>query len=742
MGVFSPVSILYLAPLAGAVVIYSHFEQLKTYFLFVWHCFIVPLGKTSDQKARLDKFYQGQAEVYDATRKGLLRGRNTMLAMSAEHLRVIRANHPNQRLVWVDVGGGTGWNVETMDKHFPISQFDAVYVVDLCKPLLEIAAKRFAARGWTNVYCLCQDATTFTLPEWSDGIRPKGSLGFISLSYSLSMIPSYHTLLDRLDYLLNPDLGLMAVVDFYASGKEPTPHEKAIGGQSKQVGWISRWFWQIWFDFDHVDLSPGRRDYVEYRFGTIKSYNGRNRFVLPFIVRIPYYIWIGCSRSRDTSRFAHAFEVEGGNLVGNCSPKHGPTVPALMQITGDEKTEFLPLPTQARKYLFGIAHPEPLPKPSAHAEFRTFIYSFTWEDPAVDMQHLNLSENDSIFAITSAGDNVLHYAINAKPRRIHAVDMNPCQGHLLELKLAAIKAFDHETFFSLFGDGKHPSFRQLLDGKLSAYLSSPAYQFWRLHSGSFDPSSSFYLRGYSGWALRIAHWLISLTGHNDDVKALCEARTLKEQDEVWRRCLRPVFVDGSVVQRLVDNPIFLWNALGVPKNQKEIFTKEGTVYEFIRDTLDPIGSHALLSQGAYHYLLCLLGHYTRESCPDYLSPRGFEALKANDGELLDSFRLHTDSIVNVLSGLSAGAITRAVIMDHLDWFAPGAGEVDEEVAEMRRALAPGGMVFWRSAAKRPWYNEVFERAGFVLECLGMREGPKRAIDRVNMYASFWKATKV
>lgn len=31
-----------------------------------------------------------------------------MLAMSAEHLRVIRANRPEERLVWVDVGGGTG----------------------------------------------------------------------------------------------------------------------------------------------------------------------------------------------------------------------------------------------------------------------------------------------------------------------------------------------------------------------------------------------------------------------------------------------------------------------------------------------------------------------------------------------------------------------------------------------------------------------------------------------------------
>lgn len=75
-----------------------------------------------------------------------------------------------------------------MDQHFPISQFDAVYVVDLCKPLLDIAQARFAAKGWTNVICICQDATTFTLPEWSDGVQPKGSLGFITMSYSLSMV--------------------------------------------------------------------------------------------------------------------------------------------------------------------------------------------------------------------------------------------------------------------------------------------------------------------------------------------------------------------------------------------------------------------------------------------------------------------------------------------------------------------------------------------------------------------------
>ena len=78
-------------------------------------------------------------------------------------------------------------------------------------------------------------------------------------------------LLDLIDYVLAPEEGLLAAVDFYTSGHQPGPHEKAIGGQSKECGWLSRWFWQIWFDFDHVSLGPQRREYLEYKFGTVRD---------------------------------------------------------------------------------------------------------------------------------------------------------------------------------------------------------------------------------------------------------------------------------------------------------------------------------------------------------------------------------------------------------------------------------------------------------------------------------------
>ena len=52
-------------------------------------------------------------------------------------------------------------------------------------------------------------------------------------------------------------------------------------------------------------------------------------------------------------------------------------------------------------------------------------------------------------------------------------------------------------------------------------------------------------------------------GMSGDVKRLCEAKTIEEQDTIWKGSLRKIFVQGSFVTRLVDNPIFLWNALGV-----------------------------------------------------------------------------------------------------------------------------------------------------------------------------------
>lgn len=153
----------------------------------------------------------------------------------------------------------------------------------------------------------------------------------------------------------------------------------------------------------------------------------------------------------------------------------------------------------------------------------------------------------------------------------------------MELKLAAIKCLEYEDFFALFGQGRHPNFRHLLDSKITPHLSSSAYQFWRINAESF--SSSFYLRGYSGWALRLAKLIFRLAGVSKDIDLLCNADTLQQQEEIWRNKLRPVLLNPLVVA-LLKNPVFCWNALGVPLNQRKMLLDEGAQTIFFSSVID------------------------------------------------------------------------------------------------------------------------------------------------------------
>ncbi|GAA6063494.1 hypothetical protein JCM10212_004453 [Sporobolomyces blumeae] len=751
---------------------------------FAWNCFLRPLGKTTSQESRLNSFYEGQASIYDKTRARLLRGRSTMLRLAAAHLLEQRRRDPSKKLVWVDIGGGTGWNVEEMFRYIPASEFDAVYLIDLSTPLLEVARRRVAERGWKNVHLLCQDATAFALPEWTeDGIDPEGALDFVTMSYSLSMMPDYLTLVDRIDRVLSSS-GLLGVVDFYVSARETSSVARVVGDvASRQCSYWSRLFWLHWFELDHVDLHPSRRAYLEHRFATIKSFNARNGFILPGLISIPYYVSLHTSRRLDTTKANQAFEVDAGNTISA-------TPSPLLRPTASRTTSSTEIPDlalgvsaslnrqplvrrstrassrasdasdscridvapeqQLSAFHYGLKHYRvPYVAEKTHKEFRTWIYSFTWEDPAVDMEHLNLTEQDSVLCITSAGDNALHYAIAGKPRRIHTVDFNPCQGHLLELKLACINALEYEDFWMMFGEGKHPRFRELLDTKISPFLSSHAYQFWRKNDKVF--SDSFYMRGYSGHALRLAKIALWMTGLTKAAHDFCSADTLEKQKKIWDDKLRPVLLSKFITRVFLANPAFLWNALGVPMNQAKCFLDETSTEQFAIDTLDPVAYSTHIAGGAYHYQLCLEQKYTKKSCPLYLTREGFESLKANDGGALDCFRLHTDSINSVMTRLGKGSLTIAVIMDLQDWFpntvaSPATPSkpcaLTETIRTLHTALVPGGRVFFRSAGQKPWYLELYRREGFKVDLIHERPiGGKEHIDRVNMYASFYCCTK-
>ena len=66
------------------------------------------------------------------------------------------------------------------------------------------------------------------------------------------------------------------------------------------------------------------------------------------------------------------------------------------------------------------------------------VYNTCWEDPRLDREMLNLQPDSRVVMITSAGCNALDYLLDG-PAQIHAVDMNPRQNALLQLKIAMIQ---------------------------------------------------------------------------------------------------------------------------------------------------------------------------------------------------------------------------------------------------------------------------------------------------------------
>ena len=104
----------------------------------LYHLLLKPV-RGRDHAERMESFYAGQADDYDAFRQRLLQGREEL----CQHLQF-----PDDA-IWVDLGGGTGSNLEFVADLIP--RLRKVYVVDLSPSLLDRAeVRRDSAAGRTS----------------------------------------------------------------------------------------------------------------------------------------------------------------------------------------------------------------------------------------------------------------------------------------------------------------------------------------------------------------------------------------------------------------------------------------------------------------------------------------------------------------------------------------------------------------------------------------------------------------
>lgn len=309
-------------------------------------------------------------------------------------------------------------------------------------------------------------------------------------------------------------------------------------------------------------------------------------------------------------------------------------------------------------------------------------YAQCWEDPRALEDALELSPDDDVVSIASGGDNTFALLLKG-PRSVTAVDRDPAQLHLIELKIRSVEHLDYEEFVAFVG--ARPSGERLKTyGKLRPSLSDAARGYWDgnpdalaggiIHCGKFERYFGLFRRR-----------VLPLIHGRGTVRQLLASPTLEDQREFYRgtwdnrrwRLLFRVFFGKFLLGRLGRDP---------------------SSFRYV--TLDKVAAtllgrarHALteIPVGDNHYVEYILtGNYSRlDSGPPWLRPGNFAALRANIGRV----RFVESGLTKYLASLAPGAASKFNLSDVFEYLSDAA--VEDALREVCRVAAPGGrLAFW------------------------------------------------
>ncbi|MEZ5589365.1 MAG: BtaA family protein [Gammaproteobacteria bacterium] len=357
------------------------------------------------------------------------------------------------------------------------------------------------------------------------------------------------------------------------------------------------------------------------------------------------------------------------------------------------------------------------------------IYNMCWEDPRIDRQLMQLDASSRVLVLTSAGCNTLDYLLDS-PAEIHAVDVNPRQNALLELKLALIRGANFEDLFAMFGRGSHQAF-QTVYSDLRQDLPAYAKTFWDQKIAYFDATSkrrSFHYYGTSGlvaWVL--SRYLLLRRELGRMLFDLLDARTLEQQKELYQQ-LEPLLW-GRLIAWIVRQPMTL-AMVGVPRPQIRLISERypGGIVGFVADKLKHVLTEVLIHDN-YFWRAYLTGSYTSSCCPAYLQADNFEQLRAN------SHRVQTYNLtVSDFLRQHPGQYSHFVLLDHQDWLAahkPAA--LAEEWQLILQNSRPGSRILLRSASQEAAFLPDWVRS--TLRFFPEKSEPLHQQDRVGTYGS-------
>jgi S-adenosylmethionine-diacylglycerol 3-amino-3-carboxypropyl transferase len=166
-------------------------------------------------------------------------------------------------------------------------------------------------------------------------------------------------------------------------------------------------------------------------------------------------------------------------------------------------------------------------------ELSSLLFGMNWEDPESDRRALAIQPGEIVTTISSGGCNTLSLLLD-DPGKIYAVDINPSQSYLLELKRAAVRSLDDTELRAFLGVTSSEDRLQTFD-RLRSQLTAEALTYWTTHSPAIC-NGVIYAGKYESF-IRLFIRLLRVLQGRKRIENFFRCQTLEEQrryfDERW-----------------------------------------------------------------------------------------------------------------------------------------------------------------------------------------------------------------
>ena len=268
--------------------------------------------------------------------------------------------------------------------------------------------------------------------------------------------------------------------------------------------------------------------------------------------------------------------------------------------------------------------------------FSRLSYSIGNEDWSTEEEGLKIEPSNRVLCITASGDRPLHI-LQHPCQEVVAVDANPVQNYLLDLKVAAMKKLDNPNYLAFMGISACSKRLHTLN-LLNPHLSSLSAHYWRKHAKMVN-KGILYQGDMENWVRRLTYLLRKWRKH--EIQTLFSCQNLEQQKEFlekgwnhkfWKRLFKIVLTPWLSRYLYIKDP-------GLYAHFDSSVSPGEVLYDrFMRFLHDHLAKENLLLS------MVLLGEIHHEALPPYLTTQGIDLIRPR----LDRLNVVTQDVISYL----------------------------------------------------------------------------------------------